>query len=550
MLVEAGHYKVISLTGPWGAGKTFLWNELKQEAGISAGYVSLFGIANRAEIKRRLGASLLKIQTKEGQEGLTALWRSIRNEIRERLADFGEGYGWIGAAAKVLGDVAGHRLLDEILKGQVLVIDDLERAGDALTIDAILGTIDELKSLRCTIVVILNEDELKARCQSSAWDRFKEKAIDITVALQTTPADAFDAIAPSIDPDLRHYAGGAWAATRCCNIRIAQRVALTIRTVIGDVRIDPKPLSAVISDIVYLTVAEYRGFHPAADATETLRAHRQYSFLKESPDERRREEIRAASPVSFSHYQDFQLAVIGFLKTGHGDIQSFRDLLGKIEATSKAGDADNRLLEWRMNAFWDPTTTDEDLRRSATALLPEVWRQNPNALQEFVFALKELEAPDLAEAAIEKWCEEVWERKIPHATSPLFKPIEPIDPRVSETVSRVDELMNPPPSLIEAMRQRIFGQNSEGVMKVIRNASVEDWVALLMEATTPEPLRFTHDLLRHNTSPDIHHAQVNIRAAYARIHRDYPDTRLARVLARRGLVGEMSASASQPAPPV
>lgn len=112
---------------------------------------------------------------------------------------------------KVLKGVhSGFSALDELalivtpmmLKGRFIVIDDIERKHEKLSIDEILGFIDDcVQSLECRILLILNSDQL---ADKKLWETFREKVIDQELRLDISPNEAFDIAAgltPTADPE-------------------------------------------------------------------------------------------------------------------------------------------------------------------------------------------------------------------------------------------------------------------------------------------------------------------------------------------------------------
>ena len=63
-----------------------------------------------------------------------------------------------------------------ILKDKVIVLDDIERKHDKLSIDEVLGFIDEFTQQHgARFVVILNSDQLDNR---KVWDTLREKVVE------------------------------------------------------------------------------------------------------------------------------------------------------------------------------------------------------------------------------------------------------------------------------------------------------------------------------------------------------------------------------------
>lgn len=84
-----------------------------------------------------------------------------------------------------------------MLKGRFIVIDDIERKHTKLTIDEILGFIDEcVQNHECRILLVLNSDKLE---DQKLWGQIREKVVDQEIKLETSPSEAFD-IAQKLTP--------------------------------------------------------------------------------------------------------------------------------------------------------------------------------------------------------------------------------------------------------------------------------------------------------------------------------------------------------------
>jgi hypothetical protein len=70
-----------------------------------------------------------------------------------------------------------------LLRGKLIVLDDLERKHDKLDIEEILGFIDEYtQRFEARVLLILNTDRLKKR---DIWDTLREKVVDQELRLTT-----------------------------------------------------------------------------------------------------------------------------------------------------------------------------------------------------------------------------------------------------------------------------------------------------------------------------------------------------------------------------
>lgn len=155
--------KVVALSGRWGTGKSHLLDKVRKgssdEKVRTAAYVSLFGLADMAEVKLKLLQSALPKAEDKG-----SAWKKVSS-------------GWNAAKTALVGVNKGFSVLEELqllavpilLKGKVIVLDDIERKHKDLSIDGILGFIDEFtREYGCRFILVLNSDQLQHR---DTWRR-------------------------------------------------------------------------------------------------------------------------------------------------------------------------------------------------------------------------------------------------------------------------------------------------------------------------------------------------------------------------------------------
>ncbi|GEP62094.1 hypothetical protein [Reyranella soli] len=162
--------RVIALSGKWGTGKSYLWKEVQGASADKkmkdAVYVSLFGLARIADLKFKVVQEVLP-KLKAGG--------TLTDTLTKRYA----------GAKKVLQRIfPSLSALDELeliaapwlLKDRCIVIDDIERKHQNLSIDEILGFIDDcVQNHGCRILLILNSDQLEDK---KLWEPLREKVID------------------------------------------------------------------------------------------------------------------------------------------------------------------------------------------------------------------------------------------------------------------------------------------------------------------------------------------------------------------------------------
>lgn len=152
--VRNPRHKTLLLKGKWGVGKTHAVRDflLGEESPVkTVSYVSLSGVATVAD-ERSLAISGLE------RDGGQAAWAKFTNIAKAATKTFPAG---AGAVADVGIDALQGFLTNWVIKDAVVVLDDIERKGESLSLSAIFGAVSRLTEIRgAKVIVMMNEDEL------------------------------------------------------------------------------------------------------------------------------------------------------------------------------------------------------------------------------------------------------------------------------------------------------------------------------------------------------------------------------------------------------
>ena len=186
----------IAITGSWGIGKTFFWNEfikerIKQEKREREkyyykatlidkkavldkrySYVSLFGIETLSDLKTKIYTQLSghHFSEKEQPKFEVPRWvKAIASGLKEEKVS-------------QLGFSASMRFFDSMLFAQVkdaiICFDDFERMSNKLDIKDVMGLANQLKlEKNCQVILILDEDKTEDK-NKEKYAEYKEKLID------------------------------------------------------------------------------------------------------------------------------------------------------------------------------------------------------------------------------------------------------------------------------------------------------------------------------------------------------------------------------------
>lgn len=231
--------RVIEFGGYWGTGKSYVWGEIKRE-GLGdtfegpfdvkeSIYLSLFGISTREQIEAKMLSHYVGVRVQH--KGLSA---ALSGAAKSMLELFEKNYKTDGRVFKFLASVA-----PSLINDRLIVIDDIERRNADLSINTIMGLVEEYKSQRnCRFLLILNRDKVDGAGDLSAlgkpWISFREKVVDAFVVLETTPAEAYQISFGKID-------GGYGDAVRKCaelvglnNVRVISAINRTVAEIFGE----------------------------------------------------------------------------------------------------------------------------------------------------------------------------------------------------------------------------------------------------------------------------------------------------------------------------
>lgn len=248
LFTDSGQGIAVLLRGPWGAGKTWLWdNEIAPRAEKRPTiYLSLFGAASIEDLGRRvLAASLLQLD--QGGSSSKRLKAAMK-----RLASLGK---------KVLETKTGIEFalsifepIDVVPEGAVVCIDDLERVNKELGLETVLGIVDHLTLYRgCRVLVLANTDAIEGD-QSKQWPSLAEKTFSMTMTLGVGTAVAQQVIrnsAPHLSEADREALARVHERCRCSNLRQLRRVASTMSDVRNRVERD---LGEDAASFLYLVI--------------------------------------------------------------------------------------------------------------------------------------------------------------------------------------------------------------------------------------------------------------------------------------------------------
>jgi hypothetical protein len=479
--------RVVALSGKWGTGKSHLWKEVQAASTDkqvkTAVYVSLFGLSSLSELRLKVAQGVLP-----KLEAGSQVAESIKN-----------GYAGV---KKVLKSIhSGFSALDELaliatpmmLKGRFIVIDDIERKHDKLSIDEILGFIDDcVQSMECRILLILNSDQLGDK---KLWELFREKVIDQEIRLDTSPNEAFD-IAVKLTPTT--YVPHIKPAVEACNltnIRIIRKIIRVVNRLLASRgHLSDQVLSRVVPSATLLSAIHYKGLDEGPDFDFVLGYESSLVALMKKNDAKRRgeedtPEMKARErwrllleKLGIQGTDSFEALVVDYLKSGLIDLTEVDKIIDRYVSEAEALDARKRRFDFFDKVIWHPEISEPELLEDLRRLVPEAALHDMYSITALHDeAMKLPNGQPVARELIDRWLA-AFRARLAAGEERGFDPDfhffhQPVHPEINREVRGLQARHNASTSLPEVCRKvaekHSWGSREEAFMKSVTPADYE-----------------------------------------------------------------------------
>ena len=344
--------KVIALSGKWGTGKSHLWDEVKA-ASMDEGVkntlsVSLFGIKNIDEIKMKLCSQAYKVNPK--------FYEPIKKALGSAL-DFAGNF-FQGVSTVKAWPILAAPL---VLKNKRIVLDDIERKHANLSVDEVLGFIDEYvkEEQGARFVLILNSGQLE---DLETWNEMREKVIDQELQLDTTPEEAFAIAAKLIQPKHTDGAHIKKAVVICeiSNIRIIKKIIRVINSILeGHENLTDEVLARVIPSTVLLSAIHYKGIDDGLDFDFVLKGAIQHLYgsrnqnddVENSPQHAKWRSM--LTQLGIYGCDEFETLICDYLKSGMFEVEAVSKIINGYVNDKKILEIKNQLHQLFQDICWN-----------------------------------------------------------------------------------------------------------------------------------------------------------------------------------------------------
>jgi len=453
-LIADSNNVVIALSGKWGTGKSFLWRAVQRDSRDNAVnkalYVSLFGVKDILQLKMKILQSAVP-DSKTGhvaREVVTTAWK----ESSKFLKTLHPGFAALDEIALLA--------VPAILRNRMIIIDDIERKHVALSIEEVMGFIDEYTQVYGSrIVLILNSDQLDDK---KMWDTLREKVIDHEIALETTPEEAFDIAIANVPSTRAAQIRRATVTCKISNIRIIQKIIRVVERLLASRPIlNEETLSRVVPSTVLLAAIHYKGLQDGPTVDYVLQFNSMAHIVsrigrkKEGQEETEADQLarsweKLMGELGISSADDFEIQVAAFLKSGLFDDAKFSQIFDRYAEESERFTAQVRYQEFFDAYWWVPDRSFSDLLVDAAELVPMARLLNPYEVTSLASVVAELPQGDqIADQMVAGWLNH-FRRHPPEEFSNENHFNRELHPLIKAEFDNLVTRLNPIPSLFDA----------------------------------------------------------------------------------------------------
>lgn len=226
--------EVICVSGRWGVGKTFAWNQNLRDAQAndqialeSYSYVSLFGVNSLEELKY----SIFENSVKSSEIGVELSLDALQSQTTAAAKQLGKKSLGVIQQVPALRNYLGGlgAVWFSLVRKTIICIDDMERRGKNLSVREVLGLVSNLRELKgCKVALILNDEALEE--DKEEFKKYLEKVVDTSLKFEPSAQECASIALPK-DGETNKLLAESCVALGISNIRLIKRIERSMRQV-------------------------------------------------------------------------------------------------------------------------------------------------------------------------------------------------------------------------------------------------------------------------------------------------------------------------------
>ena len=539
LLLNDQENKVIALSGKWGTGKSYLWENLRSNsssAEIKASLkISLFGISEISQIKMRVLQSAIPADT----EGVKA---NIFKKTIDTLKTAKSALAGIHSSFSALDELA-ILAMPNLLKKRIIILDDIERKHENLSIDEILGFIDEYARDHGTrFILILNSDKLDNK---NLWEALREKVIDQEIRLNTTPCEAYDIASISCKSTYARQIKEAVKICKVTNIRIIKKIIKNINFLLDDHdQLTEAVLAKLIPSTVLLSATYYKGieegptFEQITTYGKNINWESYYEDKNSSTPSTPEPWTVLIDELGISCTDRYEDLVVSYLESGLLDNSKISKELGKYVRDNNTMLAKHNAHQLIHDILWDQQSSEQTLLNTASKLIHQVKYMDAVLVSALSANVKEINnGSSTANLLISTWISNIDKNELVNYDSDdnLGRPIHE---DIQKTIAAAQIANAAKQSAFEACIKIALTKNrSSSGTKILNNTTPAQYENILTHLSSADLKDFTRQMTKMHINnnaefKDLSKATNNFILACSNIIKNQKPARLSKILHR------------------
>lgn len=405
--------QVMAIRGPWGVGKTYLWDTYIQNrisrcdlSQAAYSYVSLFGKSSLLDVRASIFQSARQISDFEKIEkkfdqhigdhaGLLTRVPWVR-DASDKFKGRSWPMSWLTYLARSIPQADKHSgiiasLQYKLVRDYIVCFDGLERKNSSLSVREVMSLAEELARHKgCKVVLIFNHNSFTDDIDKQEFEVYREKVVDALLDFAPSHGENLSCVFSTADPLFPKLERLA-IALNLKNIRVIKKLKKLIDTFYPALEIaDELILDEFLNHAIILCWSYFlRGEALPYEFVRSRLEENSWTFFfgkKEdelTPEEKRYREITSIVQLSPSIFDEY---IATFLESGYSDIRSL-----KLDVAELASKADVRHAHEELNSIWKRyTDTFSDNQEKLVASLHDSLSRNVNriGISEYCVALE------------------------------------------------------------------------------------------------------------------------------------------------------------------
>ena len=405
--------QVMAIRGPWGVGKTYLWDAYIQNrisrcdlSQAAYSYVSLFGKSSLLDVRASIFQSARQISTFEKIErnsnqhlgdpaGLLTRVPWVR-DANDKFKARSWPINWLTNLARSIpqsdkqnGIIAS--LQYKLVRDYIVCFDGLEHKNSSLSVRDVMSLAEELARHKgCKVVLIFNHNSFSDDIDKDEFEACREKIVDALFDFAPSHGENLACIFGASDPIFPKLERLA-IALDLKNIRVIKKLKKLIDTFLPVLEAaDESILDEFLNHATILCWSYFmRGEALPYEFVRSRLEENSWAFFfgkKEdelTPEEKRYREITSIVQLSPSIFDDY---IATFLESGYSNFHSL-----KLDVAELGSKADVRHAHEELNSIWKRyTNTFSDNQEKLVASLRDSLSRNVDriGISEYCVALE------------------------------------------------------------------------------------------------------------------------------------------------------------------